>query len=87
MSAPVAAAPVLQVYSRVGCHLCEVLIEELLIVVRGRATVEVRDVETRDDWRENYGLRIPVVELDGRFLCQFELDRAAVQDALHGNTA
>lgn len=78
---------VFQVYSRAGCHLCEVLIEELLALARGRATVDVRDVDTRDDWRQEYGLRVPVVELEGRFLCQFELDRAAIAEALRGNAA
>ncbi len=73
---------VFQVYSRAGCHLCEVLIEELLVLARGRATVDVRD-----DWRQEYGLRVPVVELEGRFLCQFELDRAAIAEALRGNAA
>ncbi|MEQ8207411.1 MAG: glutaredoxin family protein [Woeseia sp.] len=87
MSPPEKAAPVFQVYSRAGCHLCEVLIEELLAMARGRAEVEVFDVDTRQDWRDDYGLRVPVVELGGRFLCQFELDRVAVKDALSGNTA
>lgn len=74
--------PELTVFSRQGCHLCEVLVEELLPRVRGRATVRVVDVDTRDDWREAYGLRVPVVELDGKCLCQFALDVAVVENAL-----
>lgn len=74
----------LTVYSRHGCHLCELLVEELLPLARGRAQVEVVDVDTRDDWRERYGLRVPVVELDGRFVCEFHLDRAALARALDG---
>ncbi len=74
--------PRLVVYSRPGCHLCEVLVEELLPLLRERATLEVRDIDTRADWRDRYGLEIPVVELDGERLCHFSLDRGAVLAAL-----
>mgnify|MGYP000107868357 CR=1 FL=1 len=43
--------PVLYVYSRRGCHLCDVLVEELLPLVRGRMDVEVRDIDSHDDWK------------------------------------
>lgn len=72
----------LVVYSRQGCHLCEVLVEQLLPLVRNRANVEVRDVDTRDDWRDRYGLRVPVLECDGQTICEFELDPAALNAAL-----
>ncbi len=74
--------PVLDVYSRQGCHLCEVLIEQLLELVRGRAEVRVHDVDTRPDWTERYGLLVPVVEAQGVELCRYELDRKAVLAAL-----
>ena len=76
------AQPELIVYSRQGCHLCEVLVEELLPLARGRASVTVVDVDTRDELREAYGLRVPVVELNGECLCQYTLDAARVRDAL-----
>ena len=75
-------APELVVYSRPGCHLCEILIEELLPLVRGTASVSVRDIDDDPALVESYGLRIPVVVLGGREICQYELDRAAVLDAL-----
>lgn len=68
---------VIHVYSRQGCHLCELLIEELL-PFRGAARLEVRDVDSRPEWREIYGDRVPVVEIDGRYVCQYRLDREAV---------
>jgi hypothetical protein len=74
--------PVLHVFSREGCHLCDVLVEQLEPLVRGRALIEVHDVDTREDWQESYGLRVPVIELDGRCLCEFELDSQSVDDAL-----
>lgn len=74
--------PTLYVYSRRGCHLCDVLLEELLPLVRGRLEVEVRDIDSRDEWRRRFDVRIPVVELDGEFLCQHRLDRAAIDAVL-----
>ena len=74
--------PVLTVYSRQGCHLCEQLIEELLPEIRDRARVEVLDVDTREDWLRRYGDRVPVVELEGRTICEFHLDRDALTAAL-----
>ena len=70
---------VLHVYSRRGCHLCEVLIEELVPLLRDRLRLEVRDIDSREDWRERYDSRVPVVEFDGRLVCQYALDRDAVE--------
>ena len=72
----------LQVYSRRGCHLCEQLIDELLPLVRGQLEVELRDVDSRDDWRREYHTRVPVVEYDGRTICEYHLDRDAVEALL-----
>ena len=66
------------VYSRRGCHLCEQLLEELLSLVDGRAEIEVRDIDTRENWRRVYDTRVPVLEYDGTLVCQYHLDREAV---------
>ncbi len=76
--------PVFEVYSREGCHLCEILIEELLALLYGRAEVCVHDIDSRADWRQEYDVRVPVVELDGSVLCEYSLDRARVLKALSG---
>ena len=68
----------LVVYSRRGCHLCEDLIEELQQFLGGAAEFEVRDVDTRAEWRAEYGTRVPVIEYDGRIICQYHLDREAL---------
>ena len=72
----------IDVFSREGCHLCELLIEELLPLVRGRLDVVVHDIDTREDWRVEYGTRVPVVEYDGEFVCQYHLDRDALDRVL-----
>ena len=53
------------VYSRQGCHLCELLIEQLLPLTRGSAIVEVIDVDRDAQLALAYGTRVPVVEVDG----------------------
>ena len=72
-------SPSLRVFSRPGCHLCEQLVDALLSIARGHLAVDVVDIETRPDWEARYGLRIPVVEFDGRFVCQYELDTDAIR--------
>ena len=76
--------PLLKVYSRPGCHLCEQLIEELQPMIRGRADLEVLNIDSRPEWTEKYATRIPVIELGSRFLCQYHLDADAVDEALIG---
>ncbi len=68
----------LVVYSRRGCHLCELMLEELVPLCRGRATLRVLDVDSRDDWRQAYGNRIPVLCSGGREISVSRLDRDAL---------
>jgi len=79
--------PVIQVFSRPGCHLCEVLLDELLPLIRGRLEVQVLNIETRDEWRSRFELRIPVVVFDDQEICHFKLDKDAVARIVDGNTA
>lgn len=72
------------VYSRQGCHLCEVLIEELRALLDGQLAVEIRDIDTRPEWHEKYWSDIPVVEYDGAVLCKHFLDRDAIKGILRG---
>jgi hypothetical protein len=75
--------PTLDVYSRRGCHLCEVLLEELQPLVRSVFAIAVHDIDTRDEWRAAYGDRIPVVVFAGEPVCEGHLDRAAVAHLVH----
>ncbi|GMR17340.1 MAG: hypothetical protein BMS9Abin32_423 [Gammaproteobacteria bacterium] len=74
--------PVVRVYSRPDCHLCELLITELRPQIAGRMTLEVVDIDTDERWSQDYATRIPVVEIDGRFVCQYRLDPAALRSAM-----
>jgi len=74
----------LVVYSREGCHLCEQLIEELLPLIRGKLDVSVQDIDSRPEWQVEYGTRIPVVEWNGEFVCQYTLDEPAIRRIVAG---
>jgi hypothetical protein len=69
----------LVLYSRPGCHLCEELAAELEPLLRGRATVELKDVDESVALERRYGLRIPVL-VDGDVeLSGYPLDRDRVE--------
>lgn len=68
----------LVVYSRRGCHLCELMIEELVPLCRDRATICVLDVDIREDWRLAYGARVPVLCAGDREVSVARLDRKAL---------
>lgn len=77
----------LVIYSRQGCHLCEQLIEELLPLTRGQLDFDIRDIDSRPEWQTEYGIRIPVVEYEGKVVCQYTLDKPAIQRILADITA
>jgi len=70
---------VIHYYSRKGCHLCEVMLEELLPLIRGKANIEMRDIDTLAEWREKYDIRIPVIEYDGKLVSAYPLDYDAIR--------
>ena len=72
-------------YSRAGCHLCDVAREAL---VAERATtpfdlVEV-DIASDDGLERDYGIRIPVVEIDGEERFEYEVDTAELASIVRG---
>jgi hypothetical protein len=68
----------LVVYSRRGCHLCELMLEELVPLCRDRASIRVLDVDSREDWRQAYGTRVPVLCVEDRELCVAQVDRGVL---------
>ncbi len=73
---------VLHYYTRTGCHLCEVMLEELLPLIRGHAELKTRDVDSHPEWREKYDIRVPVVESGGQVISEYPLDRDAIAEFL-----
>lgn len=74
---------VLTVYSRSYCHLCDDMIAALRNL-QGRFVFDIKVVDVDSDaaLEARYGERVPVVEADGRELCHYFLDEAAVTDFL-----
>lgn len=70
---------IVQYYTRAGCHLCEIMLEELLPLLRGRADVERCDIDSRPDWREKYDTRVPVIEFEGVLVSGYPLDHGAIR--------
>jgi hypothetical protein len=62
--------------------LCEVMLEELLQLIGGSVDLEIRDIDTRADWREKYDVRVPVVECDGRVISEYPLNSDAIRGIL-----
>ncbi len=73
---------IIHYYTRRGCHLCEIMLEELLPLIRGKAEVELRDIDSKPEWREKYDIRVPVVEYDGRVRSEYPLDCGAIRAIL-----
>jgi glutaredoxin len=62
------------VYSRAGCHLCDV-VKEQLDRLRGRADFTWRevDIDSDPDLRQRYNEEVPVVFVDGRKAFKYHL--------------
>lgn len=73
------------VYSRRGCHLCEVVAETLRQAQRD-ADFQWQEVDIDSDpqLREKYNDEIPVVTIDGRKAFVHRMDRSAFLQALRG---
>ena len=68
----------LTVLTRADCHLCEQL-EAELTALGGRyplPPVTRRDVDTDPLLRQRFGLKVPVLLLDGVPVCHYRLDSA-----------
>jgi glutaredoxin len=64
------------VYSRAGCSLCEQMLNELAAILPAEeaARVQVIDIEGDADLTRKYATRIPVLVVDGEFVCAYRLD-------------
>ncbi len=67
------------VYSRENCPLCDEFIAELVrLLAPFNETIDVRDVDADPLAQRRYGLKIPVLTVDGSLVCHGCLDAAAV---------
>jgi hypothetical protein len=62
-------------YSRPGCHLCDDA-RRVLLAEQAGSPFELSEVsvEGDDELEREYGVRIPVVEIDGEERFEFQVD-------------
>jgi hypothetical protein len=70
-------------YARAGCHLCDVA-REVLIAVRERVPFDFEevDIERDEELELEYGIRIPVVEVDGEERFEVEVDPSELTELI-----
>lgn len=73
-----------RVYSRQGCHLCEDAVAVVRAHLRPQDSLEVVDIDTDPALVDAYTIRVPVVEVDGVEIAQYQLDPGALRAALAG---
>ena len=65
------------VYSRKGCHLCEVVKESLSkLSRRGGFTWQEIDVDANPELRRQFNDQVPVVFINGRKAFKYHMDEA-----------
>jgi glutaredoxin len=81
---PPKRAPVVVLYGRNGCHLCDEARETIVALGPELPPFELREVDIESDARVHaaYLERIPVVEVEGVVVSELGLDRAALERAL-----
>jgi glutaredoxin len=64
------------VYSRKGCHLCEI-VKKTLIQAQGGASFQWRevDIDANPELRQKYNEEVPVVFIDGRKAFKYHMSK------------
>ena len=70
-------------YTRAGCHLCEAAEAVIRDVAGADADVRLVDIDADPALTERYTVRVPVVEVDGVEIAEFEVDPWQLAVALH----
>ena len=75
------------VYSRKGCHLCDV-VKETLRRVEGEAEFQWREVDIDSDaeLRQKYNDEVPVIFIDGRKAFKYHMEARQFLRALAGRS-
>lgn len=79
-----AAHHTVTVYTRQGCHLCDEAIAVVRLVADGRAEVELVDIDADPGLTAHYTVRVPVVEVDGVEIAQYQIAPEQLEVALGG---
>ena len=76
-------AQIVTVYSRRGCHLCEVAMEKVAELQNEFGyTVDQVFIDGNDELTNLYGEQVPVIHIDGKPHDYFRVDEARFRKAL-----
>jgi glutaredoxin len=75
------------VYSRKGCHLCDI-VKETLAQVQGEADFRWRevDIDADPELKQKYNEEVPVVFIDGRKAFKYRMDARQFLRVLAGRS-
>ncbi len=80
---PATGGPVVTLYSRSGCHLCEVAKLQLRALQRTFSfTLEEINIESDPELERRFLIEIPVVAVSGEVVTQESIDLAKVREAV-----
>lgn len=80
--------PVVTLYYRHGCHLCEDMLLHLQELRQSKKfLVETVDIDANSQLRERYGALVPVLEGGGQELCRYYLDEVTLRGYLSSQTS
>jgi len=68
------------VYYRDGCHLCEQMRDQLADKLSPQrfSSIEWRDVDSSQNWFDEFDQRVPVLFYSDRLVAEFFLDESAI---------
>ena len=73
------ANQLLTLYGRLGCHLCEDMHNDLLVLQKQLGfELQIIDVDSDPVLVEKYGTRVPVLASDKGEICHYFLDKQAL---------
>ena len=66
------------VYSRIGCHLCEIMLTELSLWQQEyKFRIESVDIDSDREIQKKYAARIPLLVAEDVEICEYHFDKAA----------
>lgn len=70
----------LTLFYREACHLCEVMLTELVPYLEHKEiTLKRIDIDENVEWLERYNTLVPVLHADDEPLCKYYLDKARLE--------
>ena len=71
------------IYSKKGCHLCEVAMQKLLEIRQEfQFSLTEIDIEKNEELFEKYKYLIPVIEIDGKDVFTYKIDENKLKEIL-----